>query len=237
MLLKRLDDGTPHLSAGLRHITMGEALFKEAWRARSSWTAKVLGPAIFHYGQMAVGLRSGGEGVSTMLQIYCDAPSLEHRAVIVAFDYSNAYSTTTLDPIVQAGVIALTWLDDMDEATRKRLDIKDTGECKAAVRCAIDDIAFLRTNYGEVLTVVDGQLKRVETLIGLTQGGLFSMLQFCLAVCMLVLKPLKEKYPELYPKAIADDTHFRRWFTRSRTSPALPSGATCTWSSRSRSST
>ena len=36
--------------------------------------------------------------------------------------------------------------------------------------------------------------------------GLFSMLQFCLAVCMRVFKPLKEKYPEFYPKAIADDT-------------------------------
>ena len=36
--------------------------------------------------------------------------------------------------------------------------------------------------------------------------GLFSMLQFCLAVCMRVFKPLKEKYPEFYPKAkIADD--------------------------------
>ena len=33
--------------------------------------------------------------------------------------------------------------------------------------------------------------------------GLFSMLQFCLAVCMRVFKPLKEKYPEFYPKAIA----------------------------------
>ena len=26
--------------------------------------------------------------------------------------------------------------------------------------------------------------------------GLFSMLQFCLAVCMRVFKPLKEKYPD-----------------------------------------
>jgi len=38
----------------------------------------------------------------------------------------------------------------MDEATRKRLDIKSIEECKAAARCAIDDIAFLRTHYGEV---------------------------------------------------------------------------------------
>ncbi|KOO34687.1 hypothetical protein Ctob_014804 [Chrysochromulina tobinii] len=80
----------------------------------------------------------------------------------------------------------------MDEATRKRLDIKSIEECKAAARCATDDIVFLRTHYGEVLTVVDGELKRVETHIGLTQGGLFSMLQFCLAVCMRVFKPLKD---------------------------------------------
>ena len=39
------------------------------------------------------------------------------------------------------------------------------------------------------------------------QGGLFSMLCFCIAVCFLVLKPLKEKYPEVTPKCIADDAH------------------------------
>ena len=33
------------------------------------------------------------------------------------------------------------------------------------------------------------------------------MLCFCIAVCFLVLKPLKEKYPEVTPKCIADDAH------------------------------
>jgi len=33
---------------------------------------------------MAVGLRSGGEGVATALQLYCaDSPQLKDRAVIV----------------------------------------------------------------------------------------------------------------------------------------------------------
>ena len=68
-LLKRLDDGTPSMLAGTRPIGMGEALFKEAWRARASWAAKTVGPALLHFGQMAVGLRSGGEGVATALQL------------------------------------------------------------------------------------------------------------------------------------------------------------------------
>ena len=41
-LLKRLDDGTPSMLAGTRPIGMGEALFKEAWRARASWAARTL---------------------------------------------------------------------------------------------------------------------------------------------------------------------------------------------------
>ena len=74
---KRLDDGTPSLRAGTRPIGMGEALFKEAWRARASWAARTIGPALLFFGQMAVGLRSGGEGVATALQLYCDSPQLD----------------------------------------------------------------------------------------------------------------------------------------------------------------
>ena len=43
-LLKRLDDGTPHISAGTRPIGMGEALFKEAWRARAGWEQRGSNP-------------------------------------------------------------------------------------------------------------------------------------------------------------------------------------------------
>ena len=58
---------------------MGEVLFKDAWRTRASWAAKTLGPALVHFGQMAVGLESGGEGMATALQVYCDAPSPPSR--------------------------------------------------------------------------------------------------------------------------------------------------------------
>ena len=33
------------------------------------------------------------------------------------------------------------------------------------------------------------------------------MLCFCIAVCFLVLKPLKEEFSEIAPKCIADDAH------------------------------
>ena len=62
----------------------------------SSWAARTIGPALLYFGQMAVGLRSGGEGVATALQLYCDSPELEQRVVIVALDYSNAYDSTSL---------------------------------------------------------------------------------------------------------------------------------------------
>ena len=208
-LLKRLDNGTPHISAGLRPIGMGSVLFKEAWRARAGWAAKTLGPVLLFFGQMAVGLRSGGEGVATALQILCDAPALGQRTVIVAFDYSNAYSTTNLDKTASAVIKFIDWLPSLDEASKKRLGIEDIGACVSAARSALNDLAYLRTHHGEVLTVVDGVLERFQVLIGLTQGGLYSMLLFCIAVCMLVFKPLKEKpkFSKFYPKAIADDTH------------------------------
>ena len=49
--------------------------------------------------------------------------------------------------------------------------------------------------------------------------GLFSMLQFCLAVCMRVFKPLKEKYPEFYPKAIFNTN---AWPRRGGEAPPTP---------------
>ena len=58
-----------------------------------------------------------------------------------------------------------------------------------------------------MLTVVDGGLERFAVPLGFTQGGLYSMLGFCIAVCFLVLKPLKEEFPEIAPKCIADDAH------------------------------
>ena len=76
-----------------------------------------------------------------------------------------------------------------------------------AAEATLDDLAFLRTRHGEVLTVVDGHLERFAVLLGFTQGGLFSMVCFCIAVCFLVLKPLKEEFSEIAPKCIADDAH------------------------------
>ena len=57
------------------------------------------------------------------------------------------------------------------------------------------------------MTVVNGSLERFAVLLGFTQGGLFSSVCFCIAVCFLVLKPLKEEFSEIEPKCIADDAH------------------------------
>ena len=50
-------------------------------------------------------------------------------------------------------------------------------------------------------------LTMFEATIGFTQGGLFSMLLFCIAVCMHMLQPLREKWPSIRPWCIADDAH------------------------------
>ena len=63
---------------------MGEVLVKEAWRAggtRSDWAAKTLGPALVHFGQRALGLKCGGEGMATArwLQEYKTAAPNAYR--------------------------------------------------------------------------------------------------------------------------------------------------------------
>ena len=83
--------------------------------------ARTIGPALLFFGQMAVGLRSGGEGVATALQLYCDSPQLDDHAVIVALDYSNAYSTSLLDSAARATLMLIKWVEQLDEATRTRL--------------------------------------------------------------------------------------------------------------------
>ena len=99
------------------------------------------------------------------------------------------------------------WVQQLDHETRTELAIKDVDEVVRAAEAALDDLAYLRTHHGEVLTVVDGRLERFAVPLGFTQGGLYSMLCFCIAVCFLVLKPLKEEFPEIAPKCIADDAH------------------------------
>ena len=68
---------------------------------------------------MAVGLPSGGEGVATALQLYCDSPALERRAIVIALDYSNAYSTSLLDAAARATLMLIEWVRQLDHETRR----------------------------------------------------------------------------------------------------------------------
>ena len=94
---------------------------------------------------MAVGLPSGGEGVATALQLYCDSPALERRAIVIALDYSNAYSTSLLDSAARATLMLIEWVKQLDDVTRTRLAIKDADEVVRAAEAALYDLAFLRT--------------------------------------------------------------------------------------------
>ena len=63
-------------------IGMGEALFKEAWRARArelgSEDHRPRAPLLWADGRRPAA-RSGGEGVATALQLYCDSPKRTSR--------------------------------------------------------------------------------------------------------------------------------------------------------------
>ena len=119
------------------------------------------------------------------------------------------------------------WVQQLDHETRTDLAIKDVDEVVRAAEAALDDLAYLRTHHGEVLTVVDGRLDRFAVPLGFTQGGLYSMLCFCIAVCFLVLKPLKEEFPEIAPKCIAVASVSRSRLFVSVGSCADPSCSVC----------
>ena len=62
------------------------------------------------------------------------------------------------------------WVQQLDHETRTELAIKDVDEVVRAAEAALDDLAYLRTHHGEVLTVVDGRLERFAVPLGFTQG-------------------------------------------------------------------
>ena len=206
-ILKKLENGRHCLEAGTRAIGGMDHLFKEAWRPKASWAAKTIGPVLLHFGQAAVGLASGGEAVPTIIQLNIDAPQRGQRVVTAALDFSNAYSTVNLDKAVDAVELFIEYVRGMSDDALSALGVKDRHEVIGAAKATIDDIVFMRTHDGEVLTATDGKLVRFAICLGFTQGGLFSMVAFCIAVCMHVLEPLKRQWPDTHAWCIADDAH------------------------------
>jgi hypothetical protein len=59
-----------------------------------------------------------------------------------------------------------------------------------AVDLLTADLVFYRSHSGSVLTTVDGLMRRFKLLGGEVQGGLWSMVRYCITTAMLVLRPL-----------------------------------------------
>ncbi|MGY9050397.1 MAG: hypothetical protein ACKVKF_26110, partial [Rhodobacterales bacterium] len=72
----------------------------------------------------------------------------------------------------------------------------------------LDELGLIRHNGGLVYSVVDGVLESFSITIGEVQGGLASMTRFCVFAAMRVLKPIRDRFPEVTPISIADDATF-----------------------------
>ena len=59
----------------------------------------------------------------------------------------------------------------------------------------------------ELIAVVEGRLRTLLKDRGVAQGGVYSMTGYCVTLAMKVLKVLRERYPGIHAKGIADDVH------------------------------
>ena len=84
----------------------------------------------------------------------------------------------------------------------------DRAEVCLALEWCLDELCFIRHNGGLVYSVVDGVLESFSITIGEVQGGLASMTRFCVFAAMRVLKPIRDRFPEVTPISIADDATF-----------------------------
>ncbi len=108
-----------------------------------STETKALGRYLKKFGQMAVSITSGTEGVSTALQTRCDN---DHYVITIFTDASNAYCR--LDP-VQIDMAIQEALRDIRESTDDELKTFGLEVERRSITTALNklssDLIFLRT--------------------------------------------------------------------------------------------
>ncbi len=200
-LIKKDKQGRYTINCPTRPIGKSDRLLADFLRGEVSAETKALGRYLKKFGQMAVSITSGTEGVSTALQTRCDN---DHYVITIFTDASNAYCR--LDP-VQIELAIQEALRDIRESTDDEL--KTFGLERRSITTALNklsaDLIFLRTYDGYATSTVDGKLVRFRVPGGAIQGGMRSMPQYCITVAMLVIRELQRKYPSVRALSIADD--------------------------------
>ena len=87
-LLKKDEHGRYSTLSGTRPIGMMERLAADIFRTSASEAAHVVGSFLKRYGQYALGVKSGGEAVSTAAQLRISA---DRRTLAGIFDAQNAF--------------------------------------------------------------------------------------------------------------------------------------------------
>ena len=192
-LLKRDEDGRFTKKSKTRLIGLGCSTQRDATRGPASDSAKALGPRIRRYGQYAVASRCGGEAVQAGLQAGHD---VDVYTTTLKADSRNAFCMLELDPAAEA-------LLELEEEARA----DDDGDAaEAAIEC-LRDLVFYGCRDSNMIAVVEGDLRNLLKNRGVVQGHTFSMVDFCVAVAIKVLKVLKREFPKVAPLGIADDVH------------------------------
>ena len=196
-LLKKDGAGLFSSLSKTRPIGMCESIYKDALRGQASLAARLIGPVLAQYGQFAVGIPSGGEAAAAAIQIMVSACGTN---VVASTDCSNAFCLADPDLIVTA---LLELRDDVNDSERT-----NQAEVRSAIEWCLDELCFIRHDGGLVYSVVDGQLECFGIAVGEVQGGLASMTRFCVFAAIYILKPMRQRFPQVTPIAIADDACF-----------------------------
>jgi len=194
-LLKRDETGRYTLMSATRPIGKCERIIADAMVAGSSHAARKIGPYLRRYGQWAVGVPSGGEAVSTAIQLRLTA---KPNTLTLFCDCSNAFCRVDNDLTAEACI------ELIEEVLAS--GVPEALEIVVAINYALDDLVFSRTWNGEAASVVDGTLRVTPIPGGEVQGGLMAMLRFVIYLCMKVFKPLRRDFEEVAPLNIADDS-------------------------------
>ena len=222
-LLKRDASGRYSTKSGLRPIGKLERPLADFGRPSASRCAKVLGAYLaYAHSSYACGLKSGGEAVSTGLQLRisttwgritrADGTTIRTQTTVTLLtDCSNAFCRADNELCTKA-IEALQ--DEVRElmaaggpALKHMVNVVgfDAAEIIAAAGLALDDIVYFRTFLGAATINLDGRLLRETIDAGETQGGLFSMPRFSVLFAIRVIRILKREFPEVTWRNIADD--------------------------------
>ena len=204
-----LQEGGPTFFGQIRYrkatrpIGLTCSLTQDALRPWAHRASKVLACILAQYGQLACGVRAGGEAAQTAAQAKCD---MNKWIVTVAIDYANAFGL--VDNVLTYHALAVCMClvrTDVDIQRRLAAAGVEVREAVLALEFMQDDLVWTRTTGFCNVTVVEGFLRCLYPNIGETQGGLFSALRYVVAKAVAVDRPLAHEFPCHVMRSIVDD--------------------------------